>query len=224
MFGKNPKLKPEYQEGKVLKVTSIFRTLQGEGPFVGYPAIFIRMSGCNLACYFCDTEFDSYQLLSLEEILLRIQELSKGFFSHKQALIVIIGGEPLRQNISPFCQKLLDLGYIVQLETNGTLMAPGLPQAVKIICSPKPVQGKYYSLRPDILDRAIAIKFLISAEDKDYQICPDLGQGSTIATYLQALDQYDSEKNAANLALAMKLALETGYNLSVQLHKILAID
>jgi 7-carboxy-7-deazaguanine synthase len=224
MFGKNLKLKPEYSHGKILKVTSIFRTLQGEGPFVGYPAIFIRMSGCNLACYFCDTEFDSYQEMTLEEILSKIEQLSEGFFNKRKPLIVITGGEPLRQNISPLSIKLLDLGYLVQLETNGTLMAPELPEQVKIICSPKPVEGKYYPLRPDILDRALAIKFLISAEDPAYQVYPDLGQGSKIITYLQPLDQYDEKKNAANLALAIDLSLKSGLPLSIQTHKILGID
>ena len=224
MFGKNNKLRPDYSDGKILKVTNIFRTLQGEGPFAGYPAIFIRMSGCNLSCYFCDTEFDAYQDLSLKEILSKISELSEGFFTEKLPLIVITGGEPLRQNISPLCKKLLRLQYKIQLETNGTLFAPNLPEDITIVCSPKPVKGRYYPIKHEILTRTIAVKFLISAFDPDYQTCPDLGQGPTIPTYLQPIDLYDEEKNAANLAFTMNLALKKGFILSLQTHKILAID
>jgi organic radical activating enzyme len=224
MFGKNSKLKPDYSDGKILKVNNIFRTLQGEGPLAGYPSIFIRMSGCNLACYFCDTEFDAYQELSLKEIYSKILELSQGFFLNKLPLIVITGGEPLRQNISPLCKKLLTLGYPIQLETNGTLMAPDLPEEVRVVCSPKPVKGRYYPIKPEILTRSLAVKFLISAFDPDYQTCPDLGQGLTIPTYLQPIDLYDPEKNAANLAFTMDLAMKKGLVLSLQNHKILAID
>ena len=55
-----------------IDVQEIFPTLQGEGPFVGYPSVFIRLGGCNLACDFCDTEFDSYKNFSLEKIIIDV--------------------------------------------------------------------------------------------------------------------------------------------------------
>ncbi len=58
MLGKNPILKPVFSSGETLDVTEIFSTIQGEGPLAGEPAVFIRLSGCKLACAFCDTNFE----------------------------------------------------------------------------------------------------------------------------------------------------------------------
>ena len=77
MFGKNPILPPKKTDGKNLDIQEIFATFQGEGIFTGFPAIFIRLGGCNLACQFCDTEFDSYKNLSLEKVLEKVKKLSE---------------------------------------------------------------------------------------------------------------------------------------------------
>ena len=122
MFGKNKILKPELHEGLNLDLQEIFPTLQGEGPYAGHPAVFIRLGGCNLACDFCDTEFDSYQNLSLEKIIEETLRLAKN--DQKKIirkLIVITGGEPLRQPIELLCAELVKLNFLVQIETNGTL-------------------------------------------------------------------------------------------------------
>ena len=84
MFGNNPKLPFEKGDGIYLKVHSIFETIQGEGPYSGYQAIFIRLSGCNLACEFCDTEFDEYSILEIHDILKKIKS-----FEQTNPLIVI---------------------------------------------------------------------------------------------------------------------------------------
>lgn len=221
MFGKNLKLKPEYMTSTVLKVTQIFNTFQGEGPFVGYPAVFIRLSGCNLACTFCDTEFDNYTEYSVEEIIYKIESDT----IVKRPLIVITGGEPMRQNISLLCQKLLDRKYIVQIESNGTLIAPNLPNGVKIVCSPKIINGQYHKIRPDVLEKTIAIKFLISAYEQYYCDIDDVGQHDyNIPTYVQPMDEYDAEKNASNLTLAMSITRKNGVILSLQMHKMIGID
>ena len=77
MFGKNKILKPEIHDGNNLDVQEIFPTLQGEGPYAGWPAVFIRLGGCNLACDFCDTEFETYQNISLIKILEEVLFLAK---------------------------------------------------------------------------------------------------------------------------------------------------
>src|SRR3989338_10974174 len=137
MFGKNKILKPENGDGLKLKVQEIFATFQGEGPYVGYPSVFVRLGGCNLTCDFCDTEFDDFVEFTLDEIIAKIILLAKNC-----ELIVISGGEPLRQPIAPLCQKLIDCGFLVQIETNGTIFRK-IPRQVKIICSPKTANGKY---------------------------------------------------------------------------------
>ena len=224
MFGKNKILKPENSDGKNLKVTSIFPTFQGEGPFAGHPAVFIRLSGCNLACDFCDTEFDSFTQLSIEKIIAQTDKLSRNKEEKRlRNLIVITGGEPLRQEISPLCDRLLEEGFELQIETNGTLFRK-LDSKVHIICSPKISNGKYHFIRPDLLSRINAFKFIISEARDDYKdILPGITQGKEIPIYLQPMDEYDEVKNRANAKRTLELAEKYGCRISLQTHKILGI-
>ncbi len=222
MFGKNKILKPENGDGLALKVQEIFATFQGEGPYVGYPSVFVRLGGCNLACDFCDTEFDSFKEIALDKIVEKVLELSK----NKEGkiirnLVVITGGEPLRQPISKLCEKLIDEKFLVQIETNGTLFQE-LPLDVKIICSPKISNGKYHQIRPDLLARIDAFKFIISAGKKEYSNIAKINQ-EEVPIYLQPMDEYDEAKNRANIDLTLKLAQEYGARISLQTHKILKI-
>ena len=110
------------------KINEIFYSLQGEGFHTGKAAIFIRFSGCNLKCDFCDTLHESGEFLSDEEILQRIS-------SFQSKHVVLTGGEPSLWIDEEFVGKLKSAGYYVQIETNGT---HPIPQNVDwITCSPK---------------------------------------------------------------------------------------
>ena len=224
-FGNNAILAPKKSDGSSLDIQNIFKTFQGEALFTGLPAVFIRLGGCNLACKFCDTEFDSYQTVSLEEVVLKTKALSenKGFRTHN--LVIITGGEPLRQNIAILCKTLLKNNFKVQIETNGTLFQK-LPKKVDIICSPKNNSGAgYCPIRADLLPKISAFKFLISAHHKNYNFVPEVGQSQhNIPVYLQPIDEYDEAKNQANRRLTLELATEFGYRLSLQTHKFWGID
>lgn len=220
MRGNNPIRKPLNHDGGTLEVKKIFPTLQGEGPNTGAPAVFIRLGGCNLACAFCDTDFEDYSEMAVAEIMERVKTLAEN--THK--LAVITGGEPLRQNIAPLCEKLLSEGFKVQIETNGTLYRE-LPPEVEIVCSPKNTGRGYFPVREDLLPRVNAFKFIISADGNGYNHVGEVGQekfGTPV--YVQPMDEYDAKRNADNLALALKLAQEHGYRLSLQTHKILGIE
>ncbi len=221
MFGKNKIQKPENSDGKILKVTSIFPTFQGEGPFTGHPAIFIRLSGCNLACDFCDTEFDSFTEISIEEIFAKVKKLNE---NNIYKLIVITGGEPLRQEISPLCDILVQNNFEVQIETNGTIFRKLNPK-IHIICSPKVTNGQYFPIREDLLTRINAFKFIISASKDGYQEISEVGQSRYNAPlYLQPMDEYNEEKNRANIQKTLQLAEKHGARISLQTHKILGIE
>jgi len=219
MFGQNPIRAPESGDGDILKIQNIFLTLQGEGPYTGVPSIFIRLGGCNLACNFCDTEFEDFKELTLAEIL---TEIRAKIGSNSVSLAVITGGEPLRQPISRLCKVLIDQGFKVQMETNGTL-ARELPREVEIICSPKVSNSTYYPVRPDLMSYITAFKFLISANNSDYSDVPNWGFAKKIV-YVQPMDEYDEIKNKANIELAIKIALKYNYRLSLQTHKYLGIE
>ena len=219
MFGNNPILKPLKGDGNFLEVTEIFPTFQGEGPFVGYPSVFLRLGGCNLACKFCDTDFNQMDKMSIEAILKQIKILAG--VTHK--LVVITGGEPMRQPIEKLCDLLLEQNFSVQIETNGTIYRD-LDTKVSIICSPKNNGKNYSQIREDLLKRVTALKFIISSDNENYNHVPDLGQIKyNIPVYLQPMDEYNQIKNQNNLELVKDIATKYGYRISLQLHKIMNI-
>jgi 7-carboxy-7-deazaguanine synthase len=218
MFGHNPKRASEKGDGLTLAVQEVFPTVQGEGIFAGYASVFIRLGGCNLACTFCDTEFESFQYVALEELM---QQIRAAVTTPTPPLAVITGGEPLRQPLRPLTDALLAEGFTVQIETNGTLFQE-LDTRVQWVCSPKATAGRYHSIRPDVLARVQAFKFLISASQEPYTDVPNIGAYSA-PIYVQPMDEYDAEKNAANTARTLELVMQHGYRLSLQLHKTLGI-
>lgn len=131
MFGENKKRPLILSDGSALFVQSIFHTIQGEGPFGGQPAVFVRLAGCNLACTFCDTDFETaYQKEGggLTETKLIVEQVGQELQRFPMTrLVVITGGEPMRQNIAPLVRALLNTHFahddgehgVVQIETSG---------------------------------------------------------------------------------------------------------
>ena len=224
MFGKNPPRPPEKGNGDELLVQSIFATFQGEGPFVGYPAVFLRLGGCNLACKFCDTEFETFQEMQLEEILNTIKVLAQVEGKRTRNLVVITGGEPFRQSIELICTELLAQDFLVQIETNGTLYRP-LPPSVQIVCSPKNTGQGYKPIRADLAERITAYKFIISKTDQLYNHVPEIAQNAFNAPiYLQPMDEYDADKNLQNIKYTVELADRIGARICLQMHKYLGVE
>lgn len=225
MLGDNPIRSPEKGDGLSLMVKQIFKTLQGEGTHVGIPSIFVRLGGCNLACDFCDTEFEDFKKLATESIIDTVKNLSlnnKGIRS--VGLVVITGGEPFRQPIRILCEKLIEERFSIQIETNGTIYRD-IPEEVDIICSPKVVNGQYSKIRPDLLARITAFKFLISSQKSEYSSVPDLEQAAyNIPVFVQAMDELNHDINIANKKLAVEIVINNGYGLSYQIHKDLGIE
>ncbi len=222
MFGKNRIYKP-HNNPNSLHIQEIFSTIQGEGLFVGWPAVFVRLGGCNLQCLFCDTEFDSYQAINVDEILEKIQQLSCNENQQQiRKLVVITGGEPMLQPIEFLCQKLIDKNFLVQIETNGTFYRQ-LPSAVKIICSPKNNQNKNFKIQPWWQSCVSAFKFVVSHHFLGYEkVFADLSDFA-IPIYVQPIDENCPQKNLDNLNLAIDICNRYGYILSLQTHKIIGV-
>lgn len=181
-----------------LFVTSMFFTLQGEGPYAGMPALFIRLAKCNLDCSFCDTFFDDGDWMTFDEIDIKIAETIDAYWTDKEQLVpdwahskkmagkeypnivlVMTGGEPLLQdNISDFMLYNLTQFKEVQVESNG-IPVTDVPTGVTLVCSPKCMEkdGKavrYYAPSKTILDRADCLKFVMSADqDSPYNNVPE---------------------------------------------------
>ena len=110
----------------MLKINEIFKSVQGESSFSGLPCIFIRLTGCNLRCDYCDTEYAFYEgkNMSIDEILNIIAPL-------KIKLVEVTGGEPLLQEeVYPLMERLLENDYQVLIETGGSLSIDKVPEAV----------------------------------------------------------------------------------------------
>lgn len=114
---------------KNYRINEIFYSLQGEGRWAGRAAIFIRFSGCNLKCPFCDTDFESYADMTAREILDTIRQWKPCRF------VVLTGGEPTLQVDHDLIKALHDEGFYVAIETNGTHEV--LPEIDWITVSPK---------------------------------------------------------------------------------------
>lgn len=119
------------------RVNEIFYSIQGEGFYTGSPAVFVRFSGCNRKCSFCDTKHESFTEMTAAEIADAVQREGKS----SENLIVLTGGEPLLQIDEDLLHELLRVGTKISVETNGSLLStPGmrrLLQGIWITCSPK---------------------------------------------------------------------------------------
>ncbi len=152
-------LRDKVRTANALSVNEIYETIQGEGTLLGTPSIFVRLQGCNLRCPWCDQpealEFREDHL-SIEDVLNRVKE-SK--FRH----VVITGGEPLAQpELHKLVKNLLEEGFSVQIETNGTLWNEKLESVAKeihITCSPKAVAR--FFVHPKVLEYARELKFVV---------------------------------------------------------------
>jgi 7-carboxy-7-deazaguanine synthase len=122
-----------------LKITEIFRSLQGEGDAVGFPTVFVRLTGCPLRCQYCDTAyaFTGGNWATLDEILARVADLQ---VRH----VCVTGGEPLSQrNCLPLLTRLCDAGYEVSLETSGALPVNEVdPRVRRVVDVKTPASGE----------------------------------------------------------------------------------
>lgn len=139
-----------------LKISEIFFSAAGEGLRQGQPTIFIRFSGCNLRCSFCDTKYawkKGKELLP-DEILDEIAPLKKRY---KTSWVCLTGGEPLLQDVATLVRLLKRAGFGVHIETNGTRPMPVKPDWLTV--SPKPPG---YKITPDCLRWASEIKLVVT--------------------------------------------------------------
>tara|TARA_R110002096_G_scaffold178845_4_gene355821 strand:- start:581 stop:1186 length:606 start_codon:yes stop_codon:yes gene_type:complete len=201
----------------MLKINSIFYTIQGEGSHVGTPAIFIRLSDCNLACSFCDTEFLSGDLMDEQEILEEI-------FNYDCKFIVLTGGEPSMQDISTLCELLKKEDYYITMETNG--MFELTTDKIDWICLSPKSSFKHIKLK-----ECHDLKFVIKKGDnlpriptgfivRQVFISPE-NETSGEAIGLKACN----ELNAENLNYCIDLIKENPiWRLNLQTHKIIGVE
>ena len=189
-----------------MRINEIFYSLQGEGYYTGTPAVFIRLSGCNLKCSFCDTEHEAFVEMTEREIMEKVNEFPA---SH----VVITGGEPTLQLTHTLVKHLHDVGKYVQIETNGTNVIPEEWGIDWITCSPKDAEVK--------LKRIDELKVVYVGKSQDMSRYDDF---DARVRSLQPCDTKNVELNSIILKEAIDYCLQHPvWRLSLQTHKIIDV-
>ncbi|OOH85743.1 radical SAM protein [Pasteurellaceae bacterium 15-036681] len=198
------------------RIVEIFETLQGEGFNTGMPSIFIRFGKCNLACPWCDTNYNQFETKTLGEIM----QIVRNFTARN---IIITGGEP---TIQPNLERLLDVlkaeGYFIAIETNGLKPIP--LQIDYIATSPKRLYQKNY-LKHHI-PTANEVRIVVDGDVLEF--CEQIEQ--TIKAERYYLSPCEEEGNMNMLETITQLGLlnqrinKPRWQLSIQTHKIAGIE
>ena len=220
-------------------IHSMFLTIQGEGPFSGDAAVFVRLEGCNLQCPACDTDYTGgprAQILSADDIVGAVGVLVG---TSRASLVVLTGGEPFRQDLAELVGALMIAGYRVQIETNGT-MAPSVAFkemfaekfGVAIVISPKASHVDDW-----LAHHAIAYKYVLSWDSLDpFDGLPInvLGRaGRQVARppkgiphiFVQPADMGDdTTATHLNHKACVSAAITHGHRLQLQIHKHLGVE
>ena len=167
-------------------ITEIFKSIQGEGTRAGLPCIFVRLTGCNLRCVWCDTAyaFHGGKKYTVDGVLDQVRELS-GDAERRTSLVEITGGEPLLQPETPeLARKLLAAGYAVMIETSGERFVGALPrEVIKIVDVKCPDSGEADTFDPanlDAVDPKDEIKFVIASR-RDYDFAREFTERHRLA-------------------------------------------
>jgi len=203
-----------------LKVTEIFRSLQGEADTAGIPTVFVRLTGCPLRCQYCDTEYAFYggEWWELEDVVRRVRELDAHY-------ICVTGGEPLAQkSCLPLLARLCDEGLRVSLETGGAMsLADVDPRVVKVVDVKTPGSGEERRNRYDELGRLAdtdLVKFVICGrEDYEWSRAKlrELGLTERCSVLFSPSHEQLSARELADWILEDHLPVR----LQIQLHKYL---
>lgn len=204
----------------VLRVNEIFHSIQGESTHAGRPCVFVRLTGCNLRCSWCDSAFAFYEgrPMSTEEVLAEVARF-------ECRLVEVTGGEPLAQEASlHLMQSLVDAGYEVLLETSGSLPIDRVPRGIRRIvdvkCPASGESGKNLWENLERLREGDELKFVIAGrEDYEWARGQVVVRGLTDKTTVLFSPVHDAVDPGA--LAGWVLADRLPVRVQVQVHKVL---
>ncbi len=172
-----------------MQITEIFKSIQGESTHAGLPCVFVRLTGCNLRCSWCDSEytFSGGRRMSLEEVHVEVLRLSPN-----GGLVEITGGEPMLQEkeVVALMQKLVEDGYSILLETSGERALHKVPaEVIKIVDVKCPDSGEgntFCMENLEVLTPRDEVKFVISGRS-DYEFARDFTHTHHLARRVNAV-------------------------------------
>jgi len=172
-----------------MQITEIYKSLQGESTYAGLPCVFVRLTGCNLRCSWCDSEytFQGGHKMTVEEVRDEVSRLSPG-----GSLVEITGGEPMLQEreVVPLMKLLLDENYKILLETSGERPLERVPtEVVKIVDVKCPDSGEADTFHLENLETLTThdeIKFVLSSR-ADYDFARDFTKRHGLAGRVHAV-------------------------------------
>jgi 7-carboxy-7-deazaguanine synthase len=205
-----------------MQVTEIFRSIQGESTYAGLPCTFVRLTGCNLRCVWCDTEYSFYggSKISLDQVMRKVHDFGG-------RLVEITGGEPLLQEeVYPLMDRLLGEGYTVMLETSGERPIDRVPrEVIKIVDVKCPDSGEGDTFAVGNLEHLAPhdqIKFVIASR-RDYEFARDFTRAHDLTGCAEAVI-FSPAQNKVNLPQMAAWILEDGLEkvrFGSQLHKVI---
>ncbi len=204
----------------ILKVNEIFASIQGEGLRQGEPTIFVRLTGCNLRCDFCDTKYawEGGDDISVQQVIEQVKQQHKEFPAD---WVCITGGEPLLQDIRELSQKIKREDLKIQIETNGTRFQK-LPIDWYTV-SPKP--DKYF-VHPELIRIAREVKLVVT-EELDFDVVRKIRQEFPPTTPILLQPESNKESRMKEGMHLLKQSSAKGLEnirVGTQLHKIFGIQ
>ncbi len=172
-----------------MQITEIYKSLQGESTYAGLPCVFVRLTGCNLRCSWCDSEytFQGGHKMTSEEVRDEVMRLSPN-----RGLVEITGGEPMLQEreLVPLMRQLLDTGYRLLLETSGERPLDRVPpEVIKIVdvkCPDSGAAGTFHLENLKALTAHDEIKFVLSSR-QDYEFAREFTRQHRLADRVNAV-------------------------------------
>jgi 7-carboxy-7-deazaguanine synthase len=202
-----------------LNVCEIFKSIQGESTFSGSVCSFVRLTGCNLRCSYCDT---TYAFTEGNEFTL--EEIVQSVLTHKTRLVQITGGEPLIQENTPeLCRRFLDLGYTVLVETNGScdigVISPDCHRIVDVKCPDSGMGDSFLKNNLAMLTHKDELKYVISSRS-DFDWALEHISVHRLQSYTINFSPNTHCISAQTLAEWI-LEFNASVRLNVQLHKLI---
>lgn len=196
------------------KINEIFYSLQGEGFYAGTPAVFIRLSGCNLACPFCDTKHQEGTFYELPELLKEVDRVCDG---SRPSLVVLTGGEPTLYATEELCTALAGRFKVVAMESNGTRRPPVGVSFLTV--SPK--EDFVESTFPVVMDSCQELKLVYTGENDPAKWLERIHADHY---FLQPCDTGNEAENSVILAKTLAYIKEhPWWRLSLQTQKIINV-